>query len=192
MNEPEITLPFNSDGYEEHDVPFGTLPVLGFSQAPLRQAVADWWRTHDGVLGELMRLIQTKGEARASDRPASLMSVIVQLNLNYPLQNAWSLRTEVLLSELGQVFGLAYDMYRHVYALDDKAWTNNGFDEAPRLNETMSNRAQGSFVWGHDLSDLVFEAVLFSPSQDIDPFDPDAEMPEQAPFLGRFAFNIGS
>ncbi len=207
MNEPKIIQkPEAREDYETHDVPFDSLPVLAFAQAPLRQAVADWWRpaihspdpdtTEKNVLWKLMLGIQTEGYARVNNMPTSSMLVSVALEIDYPLQHYWTMEAEVPLSELGQIFGLAYDMYLHVY---DRAW-KDGDEKAPRIHEVGGVMTQGSFVWGHSLDDLVFEEVFFSPAPGIEPFDTNAPMSNSSnivplpsvPFLGTFAFGIGS
>ncbi len=197
MNEPKIIRkPEAREDYETHEVPFDTLPVLAFAQAPLRQAVADWWTpshtspetSEKTVLWELMVRIQTKGYARVNDMPASSMLVGVALEIDYPLQHYWRMEAQVPLSELGQVFGLTYDMYQHVY---DKTW-KDGDEKAPRIHQVGGCMDPDAFVWGHPLSDLVFESLVFSPASDIEPFSPNAPIPEHVPFLGTFGFTIGS
>ncbi len=228
MNEPKIIRkPEAREDYETHEVPFDSLPVRAFVQAPLRQAVADWWRpsqysTQDpdldvrkrNVLWELMLGIQTEGQAFVNKMPVPSTRVRIQLNLDYPLHHHWKVNREVPLAQLGQIFGMAYNMYQHIYLLEEEAlsigsvaalqqkdqedirwWKDHSYETEPKIDESLPECARGlpgSFVWGHDLSDLVFETVLFCPADDIKPFDPDAPIPEKVPFLGTFAFGIGS
>jgi hypothetical protein len=139
-----------------------------------------------------MAMIPTRGEERVHDRGPSIFKVEVEIMIDYPLQQPWMIRETIDRAELGSIFGLAYDLYKHIYSVENQDWKDKGLDEAPRLMEGMANRGIGDLVWGHDMSDLVFERVLFTPADDIEPFNPEVLYNNPPPFLGRFGFIIGS
>jgi hypothetical protein len=124
-------------------------------------------------------------------------------------------------NRLGEIFAITHDMYKHIYNLDDQNWQSEGHqDNAPRAAPKALNRARGKHVWGHDMSDLVFEFASFHshpewPNEDRvkrgiswlaagAPPDSESEtesVPERldkdkhantCPYLGTFTFSIGS
>ena len=87
--------------------------------------------------------------------------------LDYPLVGApaetlvdvptWAPTEEGELG-FGEIFGMAADLYARVYHQDAEEQGRRADEPAPR-NPGMANREIGTRVWGHDLADLVFEAV---------------------------------
>ena len=168
---------------ENHQAPFGgNLPVSVFKDAALRQTVARYWRPsyrdtwprphateRRTVLSEMLRGIPELGIEEFLGRKLDDLDdfpVEVRIVLTYPFQEYWEMDVRVPADQFGAVFGQAYDMYCHIYALDDEDWGEQGHDKAPQLSPKCANRAKGKHVWGHDMSDLVFEGLGFSPASD--------------------------
>lgn len=183
---------------EVHSVPFGALPIVAFADLGLRRTVAEYWRPdlHDdedemSVLGRLLAGVAMRGEAEAlsleHQRAWSDVRVKIRVVLDYPLEHTWCVDAEIPANEIGQIFSIAHDMYTTLYELDDES--HGG--PAPRIAPGMLNRAKGSHVWGHDMTDLVFEAVLFTADPEAIPLDRKASYTQAVP-LGTFRFGIGS
>ena len=163
---------------EWHAVPFGAMQVDAYAgDAIIREASALYWqpnyqdtrRGRDGsvspddlALYEIMFNAVPAGLAGHDDYSFPVSAKIV---LSYPLQEVWEVTVQIHANRLGELFCIAHDMYEHIYGLDDKDWQAEGHqDSAPRLGGVVLNRAAGKHVWGHDMSDLVFEALLFTPN----------------------------
>ena len=167
------------EGAEYHHVPFGSLPVDAFkSDALIREAVALYWQPEysvldgtegrDSALYSILYNVFPQGlEYRLAKKPDFSFLIAVRIILTYPLNEYWEATVKIPANRFGEVFAIAHDMYRHVYDLDDAEWQSEGHqDNAPRGGAGLMNRARGKHVWGHDMSDLVFESVGFlkSPS----------------------------
>lgn len=168
---------------ELHDGPFGNnFQLVSLHDDFAREALARFWEPsfYDGrhppgknplrepgqrsVLRSIFRRVLphghiiTFGRDREYDFPVRFRIVI-----SYPLQQIWEATVEVPADRVGEIFALAYDMYAHIYRLDDEAWEVDGHYEAPRASPKLANRAAGKHVWGHDMGDLVIERLLFVP-----------------------------
>lgn len=145
------------------------------------------------VLHDLLQFVPTEGEIisfGATYKSGPLVQV--RIVLDYPLTNVWEHVATIPSSEFGRVFEIGYLMYRYIYELDDSAWQAAGHqDSVPRVHPQMINRARGEYVWGHDMSDLVFEGMLFRPEPDIKPLPKQAAKWEP-PLIGTVRFSIGS
>ena len=162
------------EGAEYHHVPFGSLPVDAFkNDALIREAVALYWQPEysvldgtegrDSALYSILYNVFPQGlEYRFSKKPDFSFLIEVRIILTYPLNEYWEATVKIPANRFGEVFAIAHDMYRHVYDLDDAQWQSQGHqDAAPRGGAGLMNRARGSHVWGHDMSDLVFESIGF-------------------------------
>jgi len=232
---------------ETHSVPFGWMRVDAFKSPVLREAFAQYFqpdyddprerrRDPEGnrdtsALWQLMYNVVPQGlfngegasEEYLKKYDFSEVKVRARILLTYPLNDTWEATVELHADRLGDVFCAAYDMYVHIYELDDQEWRKKGHqDQAPRLGRLVLNRARGEHVWGHDMSDLVFEWMSFAPAEDwpktqrkniriIDVVnassegeDPQPKVEEvleplsvekhkgKTPFIGTFTFFIGS
>lgn len=162
---------------EWHAVPFGQMRVDAYKgDALIREAAALYWQPGYNDLRADNRNFQGSRGGALYDmmyncQPAGLdgndeydFSITAKLILTYPLQETWHTTIQVPANRLGEIFAYAHDMYEHVYELDAAAWQSEGHqDKAPRAGAILLNRASGEHVWGHDMSDLVFEAVQFIP-----------------------------
>lgn len=170
---------------ELHSIPFGALAVLEFYEgAAIREVVADYFSPDHAdqatkyddekvdrdstALWDLYYKVIPRGSLKRLDREDEYsFPVRVRILLVYPLQEIWEAEVEIPASRFGEVFSIAHDMYCHVYDLDDSAWRSGGHqDKAPRASEKSLNRAKGEHVWGHDMDDLVFEGLAFTPNPD--------------------------
>lgn len=172
---------------EHHEVPFGGIAVELLADEGLRDTLARFFRPScrpmhnkgkkESALWDLFYNMPSEGEMpRVSERFRADhpdMDVKLRIILDYPLTNHWYSDIKIKASRLGEIFGIAYDMYCHIYQLDDTEWQKQGHqDKAPSQGDLkraegkdgpfLLNRARGSYVWGHDMSDLVFESVGFS------------------------------
>lgn len=162
---------------EWHAVPFGQMRVDAYrGDALIREAAALYWQPGyndlradyphfkgrgDTVLYEMMYKCQPAG---LDENDEFDFSVTANLILTYPLQEIWHATIQVPANRLGEIFAYAHDIYEHIYELDVAAWQSEGHqDKAPRAGVILLNRASGEHVWGHDMCDLVFEAVQFIP-----------------------------
>jgi hypothetical protein len=106
--------------------------------------------------------------------------VKVRLTLDYPLSEPRSMIATIDRRYPGEVFGLCHDFYQKLYAEDaelgGKSMTSNSPDDPLPLN-----RRRGPLIWGHDLHDLVFEGVLYTPVRK-----------NKDGVEGEFRFSIGS
>lgn len=169
---------------ELHSVPFGGLAVNEFYEgAALREVVADYFTPDyadqatkyedkkvdrdSAALWDLYCKIIPRGSLKRLDREDEYsFPVRLKILITYPLAETWEAEFEIPANRFGEVFSIAHDMYCHIYDLDDKAWQAEGHqDKAPRLGAESLNRAKGKHVWGHDMSDLVFEGLEFTPNQ---------------------------
>lgn len=155
---------------EYHKVPFGAMPVDAFSQELIREAAAQYWEPEyyadgdkDSDLKAILWNVFPQGlEYRFGERENIDFPVEVRIVLTYPLNEYWEATVKIAANRFGEIFAIAHDMYRHIYDLDDSNWQSQGHqDSAPSMSPKIMNRAQGKHVWGHDMSDLVFETVGF-------------------------------
>jgi len=228
---------------ECHTVPFGEIKVEAFDPntedgAILREAVARFFgpdyadprlKFKDGPvdrdmtkLYQLLYNVFPDGLIRdyhSDDRNFSNLLVCLRIIITYPLNETWQAHVEIPPSQIGAVFAIVHDMYAHVYALDNAEWQKQGHqDRAPRVSEKQMNRARGTHVFGHDMSDLVFEYLAFTPDPkwpkvtkkkfrilDVNEPEPEEDELEEVlepldvekhdatvPFIGTFSFYIGS
>jgi hypothetical protein len=167
---------------EGHHVPFGGMVVNAFHQGALiREASARYYEPsfRDQIQWDAF------GERIENPRGTNLWPILmdvvpqgllgvyhredefdfdirVNMAVGYPLHDIHAIEVSLKASRFGDVFGVAHDLYKGIYDLDDAAWTDEGEADAPRAAPKMLNRARGKYVWGHDMSDLVFEAMYFS------------------------------
>jgi len=181
------------DKLEGHDVPFGNLAIDLLEDRALRETLArfyepsyrDRYDDDDRGAPNLLRLFYQSfpeglhrrfSEVRLKENPPVKFSV--RIILDYPLTNPWYADVCISSARLGEIFGIAYDMYCYIYDLDNADWQKIGHqDSVPRRSEKSLNRAKGNYVWGHDMSDLVFESVEFQLNADW-PWLPGEEYPD--------------
>lgn len=162
-------------------------PVVAFRKgSSIREAFAKWWQPD--LYSDLYYLLDAicprtapagideafGGEKmRQKWKPKPGKTVLVNIRLDYPLREVWERPFKVSTKRIGEVFGLAHDLYRQIYLLDDAEWLKNGHKQAPIVGKKtlpggqkvdLLNRQGGSHVWGHDITDLVFESFCFEPS----------------------------
>lgn len=117
------------------------------------------------------------------DRPSNRRSPVrVLILLNYPLSEPQRKVVTVDRRYPGEVFALAHDFYRELYAEDEKSGGKAG-----PMNDgkgPILNRGRGPLVWGHDLGDLAFESCWYRKFSAADAKKYGAE--------GEFTFGIGS
>jgi hypothetical protein len=222
---------------ESHSVPFGAMRVDAFSKELIREAFAQYFDPDYSDPRERFRDENVERESTAlfqmlsnvvpqglwnpefAAKDFSEVMVSVRILITYPLAEVWEATVEIPASRFGSVFAITHDMYRHIYDLDDAEWQKQGHqDSAPRLAPKMLNRAKGTHVWGHDMSDLVFEWLAFTPNPEwpkvqrkkmrvlkmgesvpkepefeevLEPLDAEKHKGE-SPFLGTVTFFIGS
>lgn len=147
-------------------------------------------------LFELLYMVRTKGESMLWDPSGQPnqpgVPIKVRIVLSYPLHHEWEYIATIPATEFGSVFEIGYQMYKHIYALDDSAWSKSGHDEVPRVAPHMANRARGEYVWGHDMSDLVFEGLMFKPEPGVEPVVPGTAHEREPQLVGTVRFVIGS
>jgi hypothetical protein len=156
-------------------------------------------------LDELLAAVRTKGEqmlwghakgAHVIHRDGFSYSpglpIKVRIVLTYPLHQEWEHIVTISASEFGSVFEIGYQMYKHIYALDDAAWRSEGQNKAPRCAPHMSNRARGKYIWGHDMSDLVYEGLMFRPEPGVDAVVPGSTHERGPQLVGTVRFILGS
>ncbi len=168
---------------ELHSVPFGGLAINEFYEgAALREVVADYFTPDHAdqatkyqddkvdrdstALWDLYYKIIPRGSLKRLGRDDEYsFPVRLRILITYPLQETWEAEFEIPANRFGEVFSIAHDMYCHIYDLDDDAWRVDGHqDNAPRAGGKSLKRAKGKYVWGHDMSDLVFEGLAFTPN----------------------------
>ncbi len=191
---------------EKHATPFGEgVPVCAFADSQLCDVVARYWRPsfyrdvvdaegnvtgqQESALAILLAGVCTRGEAQALgvDPKRDEIPVIVRVVLSYPLHEHWISEVKIHANEVGRIFEIAFRMYVSLYESD--AESHGG--KAPRSSVLPGNRVQGSHVWGHDMTDLVFENVYFVPASDTQPVHHQNSY-AKPPLLGTFGFGIGS
>jgi len=175
------------DKTEYHEVPFGGIAVDLLADQGLRDTLARFFRPsyrpmwsedkERTALWDMFYNVVPEGEfPRVGERfrkenPDT--DIKLRIILDYPLNTQWYADVTIKASRLGDIFGIAYDMYCHIYDLDNAEWQKQGHqDRAPSQGSLdraegkegpfLINRASGVHVWGHDMSDLVFESVGFS------------------------------
>lgn len=158
---------------EYHNVPFGSMPVDAFGDDLIREAVAQYWQPEysiedgdgriDSELYSILYNILPQGLEYRFNRMRNFDFLVeVKVVLTYPFTDYWEATVKIPANRFGEIFSVAHDMYRHVYDLDDAYWQAQGHqDSTPRVSSMVINRAKGKYVWGHDISDLVFENVGF-------------------------------
>jgi hypothetical protein len=217
---PEITqTPTSEDDFELHDnIPFGRIPVVALAQPEVRRTLALWYEpdarstgepelqevdeegwivVHPGCpsdaldLRKLLYEVAPRGFCDAYGLDAPPVPIEVRVEIGAYLEHTWSVTAMIDARELGIVFAIAHDMYRHVYAMDDRVWKEQGREPAPRVSKTVVNRAPGKYVWGHDIGDLVFEQLYFRQADGVEPFKRDRVYTDPT-FIGTVGFGIGS
>lgn len=171
---------------EIHKVPWYP-PVVAFRRdSSIREAFAQWWAPELGSdLDRLLRAISPRTAPEGIDKafggeqmrqkwkakPGKM--VCLKIVLDYPLREPYERCFQVSTKRIGDVFGLAHDLYREVYAFDDADWARKGHKQAPIIGKkklpsgrkvNLLNRQGGAHVWGHDITDLAFEGLYFEPS----------------------------
>ncbi len=161
---------------EYHLVPFGSLSVDAFHEGALiREAVAQYWApeytlgtsggaSRDSALSQIMWNVFPQGLLQCHGRSKTDFGFLVEVRiiLTYPLHEYWEATVKIPANRIGEVFAIAYDIYKHIYDLDNSEWQSEGHqDAAPRGRAAILNRASGKYVWGHDMRDLVFESIGF-------------------------------
>ncbi len=208
---------------DPHDVPFDGMSVNVYHEGALiREAAAQYWQPkYDTTLSQILWNVIPQGLLQCYGRDSDYnFPVEVRILITYPLNEWWEARVKIPANRIGEIFAITYDMYKHIYDLDDQNWQAEGHqDETPRAAPKCLNRARGKHVWGHDMSDLVFEGVNFYlnpkwPTEDREVIDKqhlqtliDGQPPEMksapemldkdkhadaCPYLGAFTFFIGS
>jgi hypothetical protein len=120
---------------------------------------------------------------RLGRTPAKSTRVPVQVHilLTYPLTEE---RRKVVVIDRrypGQIFALAHDFYRELYAEDEK----RGGKPGPVPGSRLQNRGSGPLIWGHDIGDLAFESCEYkSYSKPV--------VDGRSTVEGEFTFGIGS
>lgn len=169
-----------------HPVPWHP-PVVAFRKgSAIREAYAQWWKPHyDSDLSDFLDAIDrsaldgeddafSNGYRSETARPWKVKpgkTVKVRIALDYPLVIGVDGVVSISTKRFGEIFGHAHDMYVAVYKRDDAEWKKTGKKAAPKVGRVkipgvkrpvcMDNRALGPLVWGHDMSDLVFESMCF-------------------------------
>jgi len=132
-------------------------------------------------LGRLAGRSLLRGRFRKKLKSTKSM-VNVCIRLRYPLAEE---RTKVVAIDRrypGEIFAHAHDFYRELYAEDDKRVGN-----ATPKGSTRFNRVAGPLIWGHDISDLVFESCAYKAYP-----RPQKVEGVRRPVEGEFTFGIGS
>lgn len=180
-----------------YHLPMGAQPVDAFSQGSvLREACAMYWSPSriDAKFSasSLYNILDSTPRGlyyRILDGYKDSAPCRVRILLTYPLTEAWECISEVPIDRFGDIFGDAHDLYKFIYDMDDNDWKEQGEEgEAPRLAPGSLNRARGKHVWGHDMSDLVFEGLRFLPEEGVKPVS--SANPSQ--LIGTVTFSIGS
>lgn len=167
---------------EIHSVPFKWLRVEAFHEGALiREAAAQYFspdisNPHDSddkdtlMLWEMMSNVLPEGLLECyswrEDADKYNFPVRVKILIDYPLTQLWEVEVEIPANRFGEIFSICHDMYRHIYDLDDAEWQSKGHQDAAPRAPGLMNRAGGEHVWGHDMSDLVFEWMYFTPNPD--------------------------
>jgi hypothetical protein len=162
-------------------------PVVAFRKgSSIRETFAQWWEPdlHSDFYYLLTAICPRTACAGVDEafggekmrhkwKSKSGKTVLLDIRLDYPLREAWERPFKVSTKRIGEVFGLAHDLYREIYLLDDVVWLKNGHKQAPIVGKktlpggqkvNLLNRQGGAHVWGHDIIDLVFESFSFKPS----------------------------
>jgi hypothetical protein len=178
--------PVGSTEPEEHSVPWLPLVVAFRAETSIRETFAQWWEPQScTVLDHLLRGICDRSASAGVDealggekmrhgwKPRPGKTLRLEILLDYPFREPVKRSVQIGSKRFGEVFGLAHDIYREVYALDDAHWSQHGHEQAPVVGKrklpggstvNLLNRQGGAFVWGHDITDLHFESLCFEPS----------------------------
>lgn len=185
--------------YQRQDEEFAELEAMGeladlidadqgiSNPAPEKPQLIEHWSR----LYNLLYSVSPHGFTRIFAREHQSVPILVRVLLNYPLHRIWGATVQIDAAKFGAVFAIAYDMYSRIYVLDDGEWLKAGHESAPRAHPMMANRQRGEHVWGHDLCDLSFEGLLFSPAPGVELLSSD-DPPKDPLFVGTVAFEIGS
>lgn len=167
--------------FEQHSVPFGDLAVNVLRDASLVEALRRFYEPEARDSGseytslyDMFFKSTPKGKVfRVASGFDARICIQARIVLDYPLSEAFAADIEFNSDELGCIFEVGYEMYCQIYALDDAHWQSEGWqDKVPSIGNlnpegpNIKNRARGKYVWGHDMSDLFFEQVLFRPVAD--------------------------
>jgi len=153
------------DTWEEMRVPFYP-PVVAFVPgSAIRETFADYfppfppYQGRESAYGSFV--ISRRMPAPfcwklgfRDDEPPAV--VPVRVSLDYPLtpegKKIASRIVQMRPNAIGEAFGVAYDIYKDIYEADTVLGGGG------RLEEGVLNRGRGTYVWGHDMADLVFES----------------------------------
>jgi len=166
-----------------HETPWCPPVVAFYKGSTIRETYAQWWSPHyDSDLSDFLFALCPRssrfnsvpegyddafqhggGEPMKSAWKVKVgRTVKLSLVLTYPLHTRHERSVTVTTKRFGEVFGAAHDFYADIYRRDNKAWLRqHGKKVAPRAAANLLNRASGLLVWGHDMSDLVFESLHF-------------------------------
>lgn len=128
-----------------------------------------------------------RGRVRKDWKRPAAKTINVAVEIGAYLSEKQSRVIRVSSKRFGDVFGVAHDLYADVYKRDDAEWRKAGKKQAPTVGEQareaikagtvtkkeagfavgLVNRARGRLVWGHEMGDLVFEGLHFSPSDTV-------------------------
>jgi len=129
------------------------------------------------------RRSKTRGRAFLASTKRARVKVVI--TLTYPLTERQQKVVSIDRKYPGEIFALAHDFYRELYAQDEKDGgkpgpSGNGKNGKP----VFLNRSFGPVVWGHDLGDLAFESCQYRAF--------DKKRAKQLGAEGEFTFGIGS
>lgn len=158
-------------------------------RAPAREKIHGnvvYWGTvgKDRVRPAWAQAIDVRDSDRkpAADDRATHLTRKVRITIDYPLNEPRSEVRRVDVARIGEVFGIAADMYAAAYAEGRRRGGGARMGAGQRGARTkLQNRGYGLVVWGHDFGDLVFEGVNYRALR----ADPEGAM-------GEFTFGIGS
>ncbi len=182
------------------------MPVLAFAPgSAIREATRIWWSPFGEKIDKLTKDVRPgwaletdkldpegakfaqkvfrhgrKGKKSLKPIAKAKPRVKVRLTLDYPLSEPRSTITTIDRRYPGEVFGLCHDFYQKLYAEDEKLGGKSMAANKPD-DPLPLNRRRGPLIWGHDLHDLVFQGILYTPVRK-----------NKDGVEGEFRFSIGS
>ena len=159
--------------------------VIAGDRIRRRELDPDYYRRLDRAFRHIVRPkrggkpVTVASRKRPSARPAPVKVVV---RLDYPLSEPQEKVVSIDRRYPGEVFALAHDFYRELYAQDEADGGKPGPMNGGR--GPLLNRGRGPLVWGHDLGDLVFESCQYRRLP--------AKESERIGAEGVFTFGIGS